>query len=437
MDALTRITDLPGAAGTTVRVGGWVTHLRSKGKICFAVVRDGTGVVQCVAVRSKVGDELFERTAALNVETSVIVTGEVREDARSPGGVELGVSAVEVIGESPDYPITPKEHGVAFLMEHRHLWLRSRRQHAVLRIRHHVQAATMEFLHREGFIRVDTPILTPCAAEGSSTLFATEYFDLGTAYLAQTGQLYVEAGMMSLGRVYCFGPTFRAEKSKTRRHLTEFWMVEPEAAFLDHDGNLALQEQMLSFVVERCLERCRAELETLGRDIEALERVKPPFPRITYDDALELIKEHAPDDGSIAHVPWGEDFGAPHEVLISEQFDRPVFIEKYPAAIKAFYMEPDPDRPEVALCADLLAPGFGEIIGGSQRIHDVDLLERRIREHGLPVEDYQWYLDLRRYGSVPHSGFGMGLERAVLWITGIAHIREAIPFPRMLYRIYP
>jgi len=437
MNALTRICDLPGAAGSTVRLGGWVTHLRSKGKICFVVLRDGTGVVQCVAVRSDVGDELFDRTSGLAIETSVIVTGEVREDARSAGGVELGVTALEVIGDSPDYPITPKEHGVAFLIEHRHLWLRSRRQHAVLRIRHHVQAATMEFLHEEGFIRVDTPILTPCAAEGSSTLFATEYFDLGTAYLAQTGQLYVEAGMMSLGRVYCFGPTFRAEKSKTRRHLTEFWMVEPEAAFLDHDGNLALQEQMLSFVVQRCLERCRAELETLGRDIEALERVRAPFPRITYDDALELIEQHAPDDGSIAAVPWGEDFGAPHEVLISEQFDRPVFVEKYPARIKAFYMEPDPERPEVALCADLLAPGFGEIIGGSQRIHDVDLLEQRIRENGLPVEDYQWYLDLRRYGSVPHSGFGMGLERAVLWITGVAHIREAIPFPRMLYRIYP
>jgi asparaginyl-tRNA synthetase len=431
------VEELPRHVGETVRVGGWLTHLRSKGKIAFAVIRDGTGTVQCVAVRNQVGDETFEQVSGLAQECSLVVEGEVREDARSPGGVELGISSLELIGESPEFPISPKEHGVAFLQEHRHLWVRSSRQHAALRIRHEIEAAIMEFLHDEGFVRFDTPILTACAAEGTSTLFSTEYFDLGEAYLAQTGQLYVEAGMMAFGRVYCFGPTFRAEKSKTRRHLTEFWMVEPEAAFLDHDGNLELQERMLSHVVQRCLEKRRAELELLGRDLADLERVQAPFPRITYDEALEIVREKAPDDGSIEPLEWGDDFGAPHEVLISDQFDRPVFVEKYPAKIKAFYMQPDPDRPELALCADLLAPGFGEIIGGSQRIHDEALLRQRIEEHGLPVEDYQWYLDLRRYGSVPHSGFGLGIERTVLWISGLAHIREAIPFPRMLYRIYP
>ena len=437
MSALVPIAALPGHVGATVRIGGWVTHLRSKGKLCFVVLRDGTGVVQCVAFRQAVGDETFATASGLSVETSVIVEGEVKADDRSPGGVELGVAALQVVGASPDYPITPKEHGVAFLQEHRHLWVRSSRQHAALRVRSEVEAATMEFLHADGFVRFDTPILTPCAAEGTSNLFSTEYFDLGEAYLAQTGQLYVEAGMMSLGRVYCFGPTFRAEKSKTRRHLTEFWMVEPEAAFVEHAGNLEIQERMFSHIVARCLERCRADLELLGRDLAQLEAVRPPFPRITYDEALEIIREKRPDDGSIPLVAWGEDLGAPHEVLVSEQFDRPVFVERYPAKIKAFYMQPAPDRPEVALCADMLAPGFGEIIGGSERIHDEELLRRRIEEHGLPVEPYRWYLDLRRYGTVPHAGFGMGIERAVLWITGLPHIREAIPFPRMLYRIYP
>ncbi len=437
MHDLVSIAHLREHIGETVRIGGWLTHLRSKGKICFAVIRDGSAVVQCVVVKSAVDETVFETAAHLPIETSVIVTGEVKADDRSPGGVELGVSDLQVVGASPDYPISKKEHGVAFLQEHRHLWLRSSRQHAAMRIRSEVEAAIMEFLHAEGFVRFDTPILTPCAAEGTSNLFATEYFDLGEAYLAQTGQLYVEAGMMALGKVYCFGPTFRAEKSKTRRHLTEFWMVEPEAAFMDHAGNLELQEQMLSFVVQRCVERRRGDLELLGRDIEALERVQAPFPRITYDEALELVREKAPDDGSIEPVEWGEDLGAPHEVLISEQFDRPVFIEKYPAKIKAFYMQPDPERPEVVLCSDLLAPGFGEIVGGSERIHDEALLRQRIEEHGLPVENYRWYLDLRKYGSVPHSGFGLGIERVVLWISGLPHIREAIPFPRMLYRIYP
>jgi asparaginyl-tRNA synthetase len=434
---LISIDQLSSHIGETVRIGGWLTHLRPKGKICFAVVRDGTAVVQCVVFKNDVEEHVFEAASHLTIETSVILTGEVRADDRSPGGVELGVSDLQVVGASGDYPISKKEHGVAFLQEHRHLWLRSARQQAAMRIRSEVEFGIMEFLHNEGFVRFDTPILTPCAAEGTSNLFSTEYFDLGEAYLAQTGQLYVEAGMMALGKVFCFGPTFRAEKSKTRRHLTEFWMVEPEAAFMDHAGNLELQEQMLSFVVKRCLERRRADLDLLERDIAALERVQAPFPRITYDEALEIVREKAPDDGEMGILEWGDDLGAPHEVLISEQFDRPVFVEKYPAKIKAFYMQPDPERPEVVLCADLLAPGFGEIVGGSERIHDEALLRQRIEEHGLPVENYRWYLDLRKYGSVPHSGFGLGIERVVLWISGLPHIREAIPFPRMLYRIYP
>jgi asparaginyl-tRNA synthetase len=432
---LVTIAELPRHVGRTVRVGGWVTHVRSSGKLCFAVIRDGSGTVQCVAFRGDVDPETFAAAGKLTVESSVRVTGTVRADARAPGGVELGLSNLEVIGPSPDYPITPKEHGTAFLMGHRHLWLRSSRQHAVLRIRHHVEAAIIEFLHGDGFHRFDTPILTPCAAEGTSNLFATEYFDLGRAYLAQTGQLYVEAGMMALGKVYCFGPTFRAEQSKTRRHLTEFWMVEPEVAFATHDDNLALQERMFSFIVAKVLERARPELDLLGRDVGALERVTPPFPRITYDRALEMIAAAA--TAEMPALSWGEDLGAPHEVFLSNQFDRPVFVERYPAKIKAFYMQPDPARPEVVLNADLLAPGFGEIIGGSERIHDEALLRSRIEHEGLDVSDYGWYLDLRKYGTVPHSGFGMGVERMVLWVSGLPHIREAIPFARTLYKLYP
>ena len=435
MNDLVSIHRLKEHVGASVRLGGWVTHSRHKGRIVFVVLRDGTGTVQCVAFRGETDDAAFDAAKDLALESSVIVTGEVRDEPRSPGGVELAVRGIEVVGQSPEYPITPKEHGPAFLMEHRHLWLRSSRQHALLRVRHEVERSVMDFLHEEGFIRFDSPILTGTAAEGRSNLFATEYFDLGTAYLAQTGQLYVEAGMMAHGRVYCFGPTFRAEKSKTRRHLNEFWMVEPEAAFMDHAGNLALQERMFSYVVQKCLERRRADLELLGRDLAALERVTPPFPRITYDEALERIRAAAGPE--LPALTWGDDLGAPHEVFLSQQFDRPVFVEKYPAKIKAFYMAPDPERPEVALCADLLAPGFGEIIGGSQRIHDEEQLRRRIEEHGLDIEAYRWYLDLRRYGTVPHSGFGMGIERAVLWIAGIEHIREAIPFARTLYKIYP
>jgi asparaginyl-tRNA synthetase len=424
--------------GAEVTLRGWLYNLRSKGKIHFLLVRDGTGICQCLAFSNEVDADLFETMGALNQECALTVTGEVREDPRSPGGFELRVRTLEQVGESEEYPITKKEHGVEFLLAHRHLWVRSKRQHAVLRIRAEIIAGCQEWLNDEGFVRFDTPILTPCAAEGTSTLFSTEYFDEGPAYLAQTGQLYVEAGMMAFGRVYCFGPTFRAEKSKTRRHLTEFWMLEPEAAFVKHDENLEIQEQMVSAVVRRVIERRRPELEALERDIPTLEKITAPFPRLTYDRAIEILIEKQDDLAEGGPPAWGDDLGAPHETLLSNLHEKPVFITHYPAAVKAFYMQPDPDRPELALCADLIAPeGYGEIIGGSERIHDVELLESRIREHGLNVEDYQWYLDLRRYGSVPHSGFGIGIERLTTWICGIRHIRETIPFPRMLGKIYP
>jgi asparaginyl-tRNA synthetase len=424
--------------GQTVTLAGWVAHKTEKGKLIFIRLRDGSGTIQCVVFRKNVPEEVFAAAQRLTQESSCRIIGSVRADARAPGGYELDVSDIQIVQIAQEYPIQPKEHGVEFLMEHRHLWVRSARQHALLRIRAEVIAAAQEWLNDQGFVRFDTPILTPVAAEGTTNLFATDYFDLGKAYLAQTGQLYVEAGMMSFSKVYCFGPTFRAEKSKTRRHLTEFWMIEPEVAFATHEDNLVLQEQFVSAIVQRCLERRAADLAVLERDTTVLERCVPPFPRITYDDALALIAERHTEVEGCTPLPWGEDFGAPHETLIASQFDKPVFVEKYPAAIKAFYMQPDPQRPEVVLNADLLAPeGYGEIIGGSQRIHDVDLLERRIREHGLNIDDYQWYLDLRRYGSVPHSGFGMGIERVTAWIAGTHHIRETIPFPRMLYRIYP
>ena len=423
--------------GQTVTLAGWVAHKTEKGKLVFIRLRDGSGVIQCVVFKRNVSEEVFAAAQILTLESACRVTGAVRADERAPGGYELDVNDIQVIHIGPEYPIQPKEHGVEFLMEHRHLWVRSAKQHALLRIRAEVIAAAQEWLNDQGFVRFDTPILTPVAAEGTSNLFATEYFDLGSAYLAQTGQLYVEAGMMSFGKVYCFGPTFRAEKSKTRRHLTEFWMIEPEVAFATHEDNMVLQEHFVSAIVRRCLER-RGELKVLERDTALLERCVPPFPRVTYDDAIALIAEKYAEVEGCTPLPWGEDLGAPHETLVASQYEKPVFVEKFPAAVKAFYMEPDPRRPEVALCADLLAPeGYGEIIGGSQRIHDADLLERRIREHGLNVDDYQWYLDLRRYGTVPHSGFGMGIERCTAWIAGTHHIRETIPFPRMLHRIYP
>ncbi|WP_322816056.1 asparagine--tRNA ligase [Chloroflexus sp.] len=424
--------------GQRVTLAGWVYHKTEKGKLIFILLRDGSGTIQCVTFKKNVSEETFATAQSLTQESSCRITGSVRADERAPGGYELDVESIELIGPSHEYPITPKEHGVEFLMAHRHLWVRSAKQHAILRIRAEVIAAAQEWLNEQGFVRFDTPILTATAAEGTTNLFATDYFDLGKAYLAQTGQLYVEAGMMAFGKVYCFGPTFRAEKSKTRRHLTEFWMIEPEVAFADHEDNMRLQEEFVSAIVARVLERRRDDLQTLERDTTLLEQVRPPFPRITYDEAIELIAAHQGEVEGADPLPWGEDFGAPHETLIASKFDRPVFVERFPSAVKAFYMQPNPERPEVALCADLLAPeGYGEIIGGSQRIHDPVLLEQRIREHGLRIEDYEWYLDLRRYGTVPHSGFGMGIERVVAWITGTRHIRETIPFPRQLYRIYP
>ncbi len=431
--------------GQQVKLAGWVYNKTEKGKLVFIQLRDGTGTIQCVVFKRNVSDEAFAAAKSLTQESSVYVTGMVRADERAPGGYELDVQDLEVVGLTQEYPITPKEHGTEFLMAHRHLWVRSAKQHALLRIRAEVIAAAQDYLNDHGFVRFDTPILTPVAAEGTTNLFATDYFDLGTAYLAQTGQLYVESGMQTFAKVYCFGPTFRAEQSKTRRHLTEFWMIEPELAFADQDDNMVLQENFVSYIVQRVLERRRDDLITLERDTTALEQVTAPFPRISYDEAVEMINAAAadgatvpPDDVPLQPITWGDDFGAPHETFLASKFPKPVFVVNYPAAAKAFYMQPADGRPDVVRCADLLAPeGYGEIIGGSQRIHDAQLLEQRIREHGLNPEHYQWYLDLRRYGTVPHAGFGMGIERCTAWIAGTRHIREAIPFPRQLYRIYP
>jgi asparaginyl-tRNA synthetase len=426
------IQDIARYDGQAVTLKGWLHNRRSSGKIHFLTVRDGSGFIQCVMTKQAVGDEAFTRADHLAQETALVVDGTVRADKRAPGGFEIDVTALQVISESQNYPISPKEHGVDFLMDRRHLWIRSPRQQAILRVRHEVINAVREFFNERGFILADTPIFTPAACEGTTTLFPVQYFDEETAYLTQSGQLYNEANAMALGRVYCFGPTFRAEKSKTRRHLTEFWMVEPEMAYATLDDVMELAEALIVFVVQRVLERRQAELKTLERDTSLLEKVKPPFPRLSYDDAAKLLKEKG------LPFEWGGDFGAPDETAISEQFDRPVLVHRYPSAIKAFYMKPDPERPEVALCVDVLAPeGYGEIIGGGQRIDDYDLLLERINDHGLPQEAFEWYLDLRRFGSVPHGGFGMGIERVVTWICGIDHLREAIPYPRMLYRIYP
>ncbi|MBA3943965.1 MAG: asparagine--tRNA ligase [Herpetosiphonaceae bacterium] len=441
----TYINQIGQHVGATVTLAGWVYNKTEKGKLVFIQLRDGTGTIQCVVFRKNVSEEVFAAAKSLTQESSVRITGGVRADERAPSGYEIDVTAVEPVHVAEEYPITPKEHGTEFLMEHRHLHVRSAKQHALLRIRAEVIAAAEGFLNDNDFIRYDTPILTPVAAEGTTNLFATQYFDLGTAYLAQTGQLYVESGMMSFGKVYCFGPTFRAEQSKTRRHLTEFWMIEPEMAFADQDDNMVLQENFVSAIVQRVLARRSADLATLDRDVTALANVKPPFPRISYDEAVERINAAAatgttvqPDDKPLPAIMWGEDFGSPHETFLAAQFDRPVFVVNYPTAVKAFYMQPVDGRPEVVHCADLLAPeGYGEIIGGSQRIHDMQLLEARIREHGLNPEHYRWYLDLRRYGTVPHSGFGMGIERCTAWIAGTHHIRDTIAFPRQLYRIYP
>ena len=426
------IQDIARYDGQAVTLKGWLHNRRSSGKIHFLTLRDGTGFIQCVMTRQAVGDTAFKAADHLAQETSLVVEGTVRADTRAPGGFEVDVTSLEVVSESQNYPISPKEHGVDFLMDRRHLWIRSPRQQAILRVRHEVINAVRDFFNERDFILADTPIFTPAACEGTTTLFPVQYFDEETAYLTQSGQLYNEANAMALGRVYCFGPTFRAEKSKTRRHLTEFWMVEPEMAYATLDDVIDLAEALVIAVVQRVLEKRRPELKVLERDTTRLELVKAPFPRISYDEAAALLKEKG------LPFAWGGDFGAPDETAISENFDRPVCVHRYPSAIKAFYMKPDPERPEVALCVDVLAPeGYGEIIGGGQRIDDYDLLVARIEEHKLPKEAFEWYLDLRRFGSVPHGGFGMGIERVVAWICGIDHLREAIPYPRMLYRIYP
>ena len=427
-----RIAELSPHAGKIVRVRGWVTHLRSSGKVAFIVMRDGSGVLQCVLVKSSLPAEAWELFASLTQETTIEVTGEVRPDKRAPGGFELGVTDLFLTGPSPiDYPIQPKEHGIDFLLDHRHLWLRTERQRAIARVRHEAEQAIRDFFYDRDFTLVDTPILTAAIGERSG-LFSTEYFDEGVAYLAQTGQLYGEAAAAALGKIYCFGPTFRAEKSKTRRHLSEFWMVEPEVAFNDSNDNMALQEEFVSYIVQRCLEKRAEELKILERDTSKLETVVAPFPRIDYSDAVKMLHEKG------STVTWGEDLGAEDESLLVEGHDRPVFIYNYPKEAKAFYMKENPEDPRTVLCDDLLAPeGYGEIIGGSQREDDHDRLLHRIQEEGLPVEAYSWYLDLRKYGTFVHSGFGLGLERTVSWICGLPHLREAIAFPRMMHRLRP
>ncbi len=415
-----------------VKLGAWVANKRSSGKIAFLQLRDGTGFIQGVIVKADVSEDLFQAAKSLTQESSLYVTGVVQKDERSPLGYELLVKEIHVIHHSNDYPITPKEHGTEFLMDHRHLWLRSRRQHAVMKIRNEIIRTTYEFFNTHGFVKVDPPILTGSAPEGTSELFATKYFDQD-AYLSQSGQLYMEAAAMALGKVFSFGPTFRAEKSKTRRHLIEFWMIEPEMAFCEFEENLKVQEEYVSYVVQSVLKNCALELKTLGRDTSKLEKINAPFPRITYDDAIVFLHEKGFND-----IKWGDDFGSPHETAIAESYEKPVFITHYPTTIKPFYMQPDPNREEVALCADLIAPeGYGEIIGGSERVHDFELLKSRLAEYQLDEDAYKWYLELRQYGSVPHSGFGLGLERTVAWISGVEHVRETIPFPRLLNRLYP
>jgi asparaginyl-tRNA synthetase len=428
------IRDVAAHAGEDVIIQGWLYNLRESGKLLFPLFRDGTGIIQGVVVKKAVAPEVFAAVRELTQESSVRVTGKIRADERAPGGYELDVSIVEVLQRiAPDapYPITPKEHGVEFLMDHRHLWLRSSRQRAILGVRHEIIKACRDFFDDRGFTLVDTPIFTPAACEGTTTLFEVNYFD-DKAYLTQSGQLYNEAAAAAVGKTYCFGPTFRAEKSKTRRHLTEFWMIEPEVAYAHLDDACALAEQLVALVVERVLEKRRSELKTLERDATRLESVKLPFPRISYDEAVAILQAKG------SEIQWGGDFGGGDETILSEQYDRPVLVTRYPSAVKAFYMAPDPARPEVALCVDVLAPeGHGEIIGGGERLADYGLLLARIDEQKLPREAFEWYLDLRRYGTVPHAGFGMGIERVVAWICGLEHVRETIPFPRMLYRLKP
>jgi asparaginyl-tRNA synthetase len=439
------IEEIAKHVGQEITLKGWLYLKTGKGKLQFLRLRDGTGIVQCVAFRPELGDELFESVKRLGQESSLIVTGTVRADERAPGlpgGYEVNVTAIEVLQNVADYPITPKDHGVEFLMDNRHLWLRSSHQWAIMRVRATVKRAIIDFLDSSGFLNVDTPIITPSAAEGTSTLFEVNFFD-EKAYLAQTGQLYSEATIMAFGKVYCFGPTFRAEKSKTRRHLAEFWMVEPEMAFFDLDDLIAFEEEFITYIVQTTLKSRRAELALLGRDTSFLEKIHSPFPRISYDEAIERLQaiRAATDDPELKEqlaIEWGDDFGSPHETELTRQFERPVFVYGYPTQVKAFYMEPWPGRPEVCKSVDLLAPeGYGEIIGGSERMSDPALLVEAIHRHELPLAHYQWYVDLRRYGSVPHSGFGLGLERTVAWICGISHIRETSPFPRTLNRLHP
>lgn len=426
------IEDLARHVDSDVELNGWIYNKRSSGKIRFIVLRDGSGLCQCVLVKSLLPEETFNLFDKLTQESAIRIVGKVRKEDRSPGGYEIGLKYIQVISIAEEYPITPKEHGVEFLMDRRHLWLRSSRQHAILRVRHEVIKAIRNFFDNKGFILVDSPILTPAACEGTSTLFETDYFDLGKAYLTQSGQLYAEASALALGRVYTFGPTFRAEKSKTRRHLTEFWMVEPEIAFFDLNDDMDLAEEFVEYVVQTVLKNRAQELKFLERDTTKLENVKRPFPRIHYEEAIEILKKKGID------FEWGNDLGGTDETVLAEQFDKPVMIHHYPAQVKAFYMKRDPNDSRYALAVDMLAPeGYGEIIGGSQREDNLDLLLERIKEHNLPQEAFEWYIDLRRYGSVPHAGFGLGVERTVAWICKLDHIRETIPFPRMIYRNTP
>lgn len=426
------IHDLSKYVGQEISLKGWLYNKRSSGKLHFLILRDGTGYLQCVYFKGNVSEDVFATAGRIGQETSIGVTGKIKEEPRAPGGFEMDATGLSVIGEAHEYPITPKEHGIEFLMDNRHLWLRSSKQVAILHIRHRIIKAIRDFFDNKGFTLMDPPILTPNAVEGTSTLFETPYFDLGKAYLTQSGQLYAEAGAMALGKVYTFGPTFRAEKSKTRRHLTEFWMVEPEVAFNDLNDNMDLAEEFLEYIVQTILTEKSEELKVLERDITKLQNVKRPFPRISYDEAVEILRKN--------DIPfeYGNDLGATDETVISNQYDRPVMVHRYPAAVKAFYMKRDPEKPQFALAVDVLASeGYGEIIGGSQREDNLDLLLERIKEHNLPQQAFEWYLDLRRFGSVPHAGFGLGLERTVSWICGLDHLREAIPFPRLIYRNTP
>ncbi|MCH2665626.1 asparagine--tRNA ligase [bacterium] len=431
MADLIRITDVAERDGQEVTIQGWLYNKRSSGKLHFLQVRDGSATIQCVVFKEDVDEATFAVVGHLTQESSIRLTGTVREDKRSPLGFEVGVSAIEVIQAAEPYPITPKEHGTAFLMDHTHLWLRSSRQHTIIRVRSTIIKACRDYYDENGFVLVDAPIFTPTACEGTTTLFGTEYFG-ETAYLTQSGQLYSEAAAMAFGKVYCFGPTFRAEKSKTRRHLTEFWMVEPEVAYMDLDGDMDLAEDFICYVVGRVLEKHRKDLEDLERDVSALERIEKPFPRVSYTEAVGRLKELG-----VKHE-WGKDFGGDEETVLAESYDQPIIVHRYPSDIKAFYMKGDPEDPKLALCMDVLAPeGYGEIIGGGQREDDLGVLQKKINEHEFSDEAFSWYLDLRRYGSVPHAGFGMGIERTVAWLCGLPHVRETIPFPRMLQRLSP